>query len=723
MTESQSSTNKAGAGASMGKSVEKSKSAPSLSYILPLLTDVLFVAWLFTEYAFEHSPASQAVMALFAAAVFVRMLLTQRIFFNGWMPFYALLLLWCVIGAFTYSIDRASSLGIAKTLLINLAFLSFVYQYLMLQKNIERAFTLYMIAAALVSVYFLVRCWPVDVVYGRLGVIQHEGFTEVPINPNWLGMLAAFACCMAAHKWIYGSYNWIFLVALFGGVVLLTKSTKAFAVIGVLFVAMLLFRFPKKWGWKLVGLLGVCALFFQFVLVNIPLLDHVFFQRIRYTLESLRGIRVTSSVTERGGLFAVGWEAFTKHPQTGVGAGCFRLLEGAKETYSHNNYIELLVSGGVPMLLLYYAPQLLAVVRAFRVRRPSRACKLALAMAIIQIVMDFGMVSYTDRTSLLLLLFLLAATRIDVNRNDDGSARRFLSYFQNPYRLVQRASTRGQLKWMNDELYLRLLYRGCTGKTLHLRPPVNMTEKLQWMKLYDRDPFYTTLADKLAVRDVVKDRAGENVLIPLLGVWDKPSQIDFDALPDRFVLKCTHDSGSALLCTDKATFDRQAAMDFLGDRLRVNYYYAGREWPYKNVPPRILAEAFIGGDDGARPVDYKFFCFDSVVRAALVCTDRTEKGAKYYFVGRDFELLPYNDATADAPKDLVLPKPVCFDALLSLAETLGAGLRAVRVDLYEVGGKAYFGEMTLFDQSGFAADYVGDGDRIMGSYLRTEAPV
>ncbi len=705
----------------MTESLPNTNKKSGLAAVLPIAADVLFVLWLFAEYALTHTLLSQICMALFALVTLAWMIVEKRVFFTSWMLFYGLLLVWCVIVALGWSLDRASSLGMARTLLINLIFLSFVYQYLLLQKNIERAFTLYMIAAALISVYFIVRCWPIDVIYGRLGVMNVAGESIVVINPNWIGMLAAFACAMAMQRWIYGNYNWIFLIALFGAVVLLTKSAKAIGTVGVLILALALFRFPKKWGWKLLAIVVLGVLYFQFVLVNIQFLDHIFFQRIRYIFEALAGGNVTSSVTERSSLFSIGANAFLERPFAGWGAGCFRFLPGAPETYSHNNYIELLVSGGIPMLALYYIPQIGAVARAFRVKRPSRVLMLALSMALTQIVMDFGMVAYDDRTALLALILLLATTRLAKNRPNDGSALGALSYLKNPCRVVQWCSTRGKLKWMPDKLYLKLLYRGCLGKKLHLHPPVTMTEKLQWMKLYDRDPRYPALVDKLAVRDYVAERAGADVLVPLLGAWDTPDEIDYAALPARFVLKCTHDSGSAVVCADPASFDAAAANAFLRARLKTNYYWAGREWPYKSVRPRVIAEAFIGEEDGARPVDYKIFCFDGAARAAIVCLDRTEKGASYYFVDRDFQLLPFNDVSAAAPAGFSLPKPARFPAMLALAETLSAGLRQVRVDLYECDGKIYFGEMTLFDQSGFANDYVGEGDRIMGDFMRTEA--
>ncbi|MPM25619.1 hypothetical protein SDC9_72116 [bioreactor metagenome] len=226
--------------------------------------------------------------------------------------------------------------------------------------------------------------------------------------------------------------------------------------------------------------------------------------------------------------------------------------------------------------------------------------------------------------------------------------------------------------------------------------------------------------DKLTVRDFVSEKIGGAFLVEQLGVWSRAEEIDFDSLPERFVLKCTHNSGGVIVCRDKGKLNRKAAVKQLAAQLKKNYYFQGREWLYRTIPPRVVAEAFIGSDDGTLPDDYKFFCFDGVVRAVCVCTNRSGKHADYYFFDREFRRLPVNEATANLPQERVIAKPKQFDRMLAIAETLSSGIKHVRVDLYDTRDGIKFGEMTFFDQSGFADDYVGEGDRIMGEFLKLE---
>lgn len=158
-----------------------------------------------------------------------------------------------------------------------------------------------------------------------------------------------------------------------------------------------------------------------------------------------------------------------------------------------------------------------------------------------------------------------------------------------------------------DGLYLRIAYRMVTGKSLHLNPPITYNEKLQWLKLNNRMDEYTSMVDKYEVRKFIEERVGEGYLIPTLGVWDRPEDIDFDSLPDEFVLKCTHDCGGLIICRDKTKLDREAAKKKLSKCLKHNFYYQGREWPYKNVKPRIYAEKYMSDPNEEQLSDYKVF--------------------------------------------------------------------------------------------------------------------
>lgn len=268
-----------------------------------------------------------------------------------------------------------------------------------------------------------------------------------------------------------------------------------------------------------------------------------------------------------------------------------------------------------------------------------------------------------------------------------------------------------------DKLYLKILFRLKMRKKLNLNQPKSYSEKLQWLKLYDRNPLYTTLVDKSLVKEYVSKKIGDEYIIPTLGVWNKFEEIDFNQLPNEFVLKCTHDSGGLVICKDKSKLDIENAKRKINKSLKNKYYNFFREWPYKNVVPRIIAETYMEDESGELK-DYKFFCFDGKVKALFIATDRQKKGedTKFDFFDRDFNHLPF---TNGHPNARVLPrKPQMFEEMIRLAETLSNGFPHVRVDLYEVGKQIYFGEMTFFHWSGFVPFDPEEWDYKFGNMLK-----
>ena len=210
------------------------------------------------------------------------------------------------------------------------------------------------------------------------------------------------------------------------------------------------------------------------------------------------------------------------------------------------------------------------------------------------------------------------------------------------------------------------MYRASMGKRLDLKNPKTFNEKLQWLKLYNRKPEYTMMVDKYLVRDYIKETLGEQYLIPLLGVWDDPDDIDFDALPDRFVLKCNHNSGKGMyICRDKSKMDVEKVKKELKAGLEQNYYLNGREWPYKDVPRKIIAEQYMEDEQTAELRDYKFFCFDGEVKAIFIATDRQTPGeeVKFDFFDENGERLPFKQGHPNAKK---LPEKPIATAIHSL---------------------------------------------------------
>lgn len=294
------------------------------------------------------------------------------------------------------------------------------------------------------------------------------------------------------------------------------------------------------------------------------------------------------------------------------------------------------------------------------------------------------------------------------------------SLWENPYKLFLILSRRGVFSRMNDERYLRLLYQGVMGRPLHLDQPVLYSEKIQWLKLHDKNPIYPVLSDKVAVREFVRERAGDAYLTNLLGVWDNPDQIDFSTLPDRFVLKCNHDSGSYILCKDKSKFDTQAAIKTLKKLLKKDYATPGREWAYSYIPRRVLAEQLLTASDGSHIMDYKFLCFQGKVQLVIVRKYFNEiEYDKYTFLPdfSEYQIYLYRKPEAVHPH---IPKPSRYEEMLSIAERLSAGFTHVRVDLYDTPEGVKFGEMTLYNASGLSKFLTLEGDRWLGEHLRLE---
>ncbi|SNS62323.1 TupA-like ATPgrasp [Bacillus sp. OK838] len=270
--------------------------------------------------------------------------------------------------------------------------------------------------------------------------------------------------------------------------------------------------------------------------------------------------------------------------------------------------------------------------------------------------------------------------------------------------------------FISDDLYLRIQYKNFIGKKLNLKDPKSFNEKLQWLKINDRNPFYTNLVDKYEVRKYIEKTIGNEYLIPLLGVYNTFDEIDFATLPDQFVLKCTHDSGGLVICNDKSTFDKESARRKINKCLRRNYYYNHREWPYKNIKPRILCEKFMVDESGTELKDYKFMCFNGEVKCSFVCLNRnSDKGLNIDFYDMEWNAMPVE---RHYPRSgTTIPKPENFDKMVNYSRKLSKNLPFIRVDFYETNGQLYFGELTLYPGSGLEEFSPEWYDELLGSWI------
>ena len=276
---------------------------------------------------------------------------------------------------------------------------------------------------------------------------------------------------------------------------------------------------------------------------------------------------------------------------------------------------------------------------------------------------------------------------------------------------------KGFYNHLSDEEYLKIRFQYKLDQKLNLTEPKTFNEKIQWLKIHDHNPAYTEMVDKLAVKKLIAEKLGEDCVLPVLGVWDKFEEIDFDQLPDQFVLKCTHDSGGVFVCTDKASFPMEEAREKIHASMKRDFYLRTREWPYKNVPRKIFAEQYVDDGHGSDLTDYKFYCFHGEPKFCQVISDRRSV-EKIDFFDMDWNLQPFTGIMLPhKPHNPNVTKPESFSEMREAARLLSQEIPFVRVDFYDVNGKMYFGEITFYPGSGFGYYKPEEWNEILGSYI------
>ena len=281
--------------------------------------------------------------------------------------------------------------------------------------------------------------------------------------------------------------------------------------------------------------------------------------------------------------------------------------------------------------------------------------------------------------------------RVDIIKSKINTVR------QSPLSLVRKAWRLFE-PFVSDELFLKVAFRLKVGYWPNLKQPRSYNEKLQWLKLHDKRPEYTQMVDKVAVKDFVAGIVGEKYIIPTIGVWNSVEDIDWNMLPQQFVLKASHDSGGVVVCKDKSKLDFESAKYKLRGAGKKDYTKYTKEYPYYHVPHRFIAEQYMEDESGFELKDYKIFCFDGVPKFLFVATGRQQHDTRFDFYDLDFNHLPVLNGHPNA--DVWPQKPLNFDEMLYVAAELSKGIPHVRVDLYNINGKIYFGELTFFHWSG-----------------------
>ncbi len=286
-------------------------------------------------------------------------------------------------------------------------------------------------------------------------------------------------------------------------------------------------------------------------------------------------------------------------------------------------------------------------------------------------------------------------------------------YLRDPYMALGQDLIKKHPNWMSDKYYLSVLWKTLMGYELDWKNPKTFNEKLQWLKLHDRNPRYTELVDKVKAKHIVSDMIGSEHIIPTIRVYNTPDEINAAELPEQFVLKCNHDSGSFEICQCKNAFDVDAAKKRLGEKLQQNFYWNAREWAYKNVDRKIFAEEFVKDLSQDDLVTYKFYCFDGEPKLALATVKNEDFWENYYDLS--FNLLKFSHGSKNSPTPL--NKPAKFDEMIDIARVLSRGIPHVRIDLYESSDRVLFSEFTFYDWAGFNTFDPAEWDMTLGHWL------
>ncbi len=291
-----------------------------------------------------------------------------------------------------------------------------------------------------------------------------------------------------------------------------------------------------------------------------------------------------------------------------------------------------------------------------------------------------------------------------------------LSLIKTPRKMILPMGQNGLLNFMSDEKYLQIVFKAETGYQLDLKHPKTYNEKLQWIKIHDRKPEYILYADKYLVRKYIAETIGEEYLIPLIGMYKKAGDIPWKSLPNRFVLKCNHASGTNIICKNKEKLDYSLAEKNLTKWLKKNAYWGAREWCYKDIEPCIICEEFIETQDGNTPDDYKFMCFNGIPRLIQVHHDRYGNHTLDYYTP-EWEKASLKRIDANTSSTAV-SKPENLEEMLAIARVLSKDMYYARIDLYNVDGKIYFGEITMYPTGGFSTFEDYNDDLLLGSYMK-----
>lgn len=623
---------------------------------------------------------------------------------------YGIFFLWVNLSKLWAYVERPNA-DIVETMIRVLPILVSLAIYLDSYERIFRMLDIIVLSVAYFSVVYLatspISTWGSTSMGGITGQFR-----------NFSAYLAAMAVIMSFFLLVRSrskKYLWTMLAS--GAVVIFSGSRGALFSLAVMIVCYAMFEdsFSKRFKHIMFGILVVCI--GAYFLFTNQYLYTMYGSRILSMLGGTDG-----SAEDRSYYVEIGFQMFLQKPWLGWGLDNFsyylRYFCGYPyEVYSHCNYIEILSCYGAIGAVMFYWPYFMVLFSEWKYKSKEILPKLSIVILIRFFIFEYSTITYNMLMYVVILTVLICGSNV-IKRERGGyfSMKPITTYFTQPYQIFEVLRSRSLTNFIPDSVYLGIIYKHIFNRKLDLENPLTFNEKMQWLKINDRNPQYVEMVDKAAAKQYVASRIGSKYIIPTLQVWENVEEIDFEILPDQFVLKCTHDSGGVIVCKDKKRINLEKTKEILNRSMKRNFYYYLREWPYKNVKPRIIAEKLLVDERSGDLRDYKFFCFNGKVKCFKIDFDRfKDHHANYYDCSGN--LLPFGELQYCPKPEKQLTMPHKLEEMIRLAERLANGFPFLRVDFYEVDDNVFFGELTLYPASGFGKFTPPEWDNILGDWL------
>ncbi len=666
------------------------------------IIDILFIAYLVMVFTMNSNATLNNLIAINAAVIsvliFYKMFLVGKVYYNR-----SIILLFIVSAFALISMIWAKNISftIAKgvSLLINVIFMTLLYNNYHDEDRMNFMVKSFIFAGVVLCVleisnqglsgYF-------SMLFGGKRV-----YSEI-LNVNEIGIILAFGSLFTFNEILKKNYKYIPILVLFI-IEILSASSKTSMIILTVGLLYLFFMKRKDENKKMPVKKRLIVLFVTVIsivlLIQLPVFSSIT-SRVSKLYETVMGTGNDMSTSERIALYKKGIEVFTEHPIIGIGfASSYVVTEPVigKGVYFHSDLIEFLGCLGLIGAGIYYAS-------LFLIATNNNKNRISGAIMCMILVGSITSCTYLQKFKFVLLVIAMLPMRYEyiiINDKVRNYFFKIVDMLKNPKIILYRIIRLNPInKRVSDKVFIKIEYEAKMNKKLNLDNPQTYNEKVQWLKLNDRKDYYTKMVDKANAKDYVKKIIGEKYIIPTIGVYDSFDKINFDKLPNEFVMKCTHNSGHVFIVKNKNKLDFDKIRKTIESDLKKNYYWVGREYPYKNIKPKIIIEKYIHDKNYSAIRDYKFLTFNGKTKYIYVSDNSHTKDQKIAFFDEKYHFL--NIERDDYGKYNSIPsKPKNFELMKSLAEKLSKDTYHLRVDFYEIDGNVYFGEITFYTGGGF----------------------